>query len=430
MIRHSKPGLQSEVENLQSEIYEPVKEIVEHYQEGVTSEKELLQVKEYYYKKKYLQRIRQPIRWNAVILQPIKKLLAVTARVAELVDALDSKSSGSNTVSVRFRSRAQLNPCKTAPRADLQGFMFLRFPHFHSFSRFYSMFLAQKWRTYWRTCLIKKIFVMTVIISSRTSKNKDRKWYYLEWGKAAGQRVATGIFTYTKPKDQIQKNHNKEALAILETKRSQMILDRQSINSGYMPQHKIKTNFLDYYEEFVKTNRKLGNRTLENSLLQFQKFLGRDFISAIDITEQLCEQFRDYLLQHLNGETPAGYFLRFKKVMKAATKNGYFRFNPAEDIPAKTKPNKRIKEILTEQEYKNLMLTPCVNHEVKKAFIVSLYTGLRWVDVKSLIWENIKNDYIEIIQKKTGKPLGDPVAPCCDASYGSKKEWPGLHTPY
>ena len=41
----------------EKEIYEPVKDIVEHYQEGITSEKELLQVKAYYYKKKYLQRI-------------------------------------------------------------------------------------------------------------------------------------------------------------------------------------------------------------------------------------------------------------------------------------------------------------------------------------------------------------------------------------
>jgi molecular chaperone HscB len=52
-----KSNLQSSLANLQSEIYDPVKKIIEHYQEGVTSEKELLQVKEYYYKKKYLNRI-------------------------------------------------------------------------------------------------------------------------------------------------------------------------------------------------------------------------------------------------------------------------------------------------------------------------------------------------------------------------------------
>lgn len=40
-----------------TEIYEPVKEIIANYQEGVTSEKELLQVKEYYFKKKYLDRL-------------------------------------------------------------------------------------------------------------------------------------------------------------------------------------------------------------------------------------------------------------------------------------------------------------------------------------------------------------------------------------
>jgi molecular chaperone HscB len=56
-----KDRLQSQVENLQSEIYEPVKEIVEQYQEAVTSEEELLQVKSYYYKKKYLQRIRRQL---------------------------------------------------------------------------------------------------------------------------------------------------------------------------------------------------------------------------------------------------------------------------------------------------------------------------------------------------------------------------------
>jgi molecular chaperone HscB len=54
-------GLKSKINALQFEIYEPVKEMVENYQEGITSEKELLQVKEYYYKKKYLDRIRQQL---------------------------------------------------------------------------------------------------------------------------------------------------------------------------------------------------------------------------------------------------------------------------------------------------------------------------------------------------------------------------------
>jgi molecular chaperone HscB len=49
--------LKSEILNLQSSIYEPVKAIVEHYQEAVTTQEALLQVKEYYYRKKYLARI-------------------------------------------------------------------------------------------------------------------------------------------------------------------------------------------------------------------------------------------------------------------------------------------------------------------------------------------------------------------------------------
>jgi molecular chaperone HscB len=54
-------SLQSAVDNLQSEIYEPVKKIIENYQDGITTEKELLLVKEYYYKKKYLNRINKEL---------------------------------------------------------------------------------------------------------------------------------------------------------------------------------------------------------------------------------------------------------------------------------------------------------------------------------------------------------------------------------
>ena len=56
-----KVNLQSAIDDLQSTIYAPVKEIIENYKDGITTEEELLQVKEYYYKKKYLHRIQQQL---------------------------------------------------------------------------------------------------------------------------------------------------------------------------------------------------------------------------------------------------------------------------------------------------------------------------------------------------------------------------------
>jgi molecular chaperone HscB len=54
-------NLQSIISNLQSAIYAPVKAIVENYKEGITTKEELLQVKEYYFKKKYLDRITKEL---------------------------------------------------------------------------------------------------------------------------------------------------------------------------------------------------------------------------------------------------------------------------------------------------------------------------------------------------------------------------------
>ena len=58
------------------------------------------------------------------------------------------------------------------------------------------------------------------------------------------------------------------------------------------------------------------------------------------------------------------------------------------------------------------MNTPCLNYEVKKAFVLSLYTGFRWADVKPLIREDYKQiGMINIVQKKTGETLELPLHP-------------------
>jgi molecular chaperone HscB len=58
----SPASLEEQLNALYGSIYENVAATIENYQEGVTSEKELLQAKEYYYQKKYLDRIKNELQ--------------------------------------------------------------------------------------------------------------------------------------------------------------------------------------------------------------------------------------------------------------------------------------------------------------------------------------------------------------------------------
>jgi integrase/recombinase XerD len=266
-----------------------------------------------------------------------------------------------------------------------------------------------------------KTHIMNVIITPVPSKSTGKIHYTLEWGKGPGERKSTGIYTYAKPRNQIEKDHNKEALSILETKRSRMVLDLQSVGSGHIPQHKIKANFLDFYQQYVTDNQMEGNRSLACSLSSFKKFIKKSNISAVEMTENLCERFRNYLFANLNGETPADYFRRFKKMMKTAKKQGYFFENPAADIQAKAHPT-GVKDVLDLKDYKILLDSYCPNFEVKKAAVCSLYTGFRWVDAKELRWWQIREKTIVLRkQSKTGVPLEVPLHPVVALIIGERK---------
>lgn len=54
-----KESINSALQNLQEEIYEPVKSLMANYSESTATEKELLQIKDYYFKQKYLKRIEE-----------------------------------------------------------------------------------------------------------------------------------------------------------------------------------------------------------------------------------------------------------------------------------------------------------------------------------------------------------------------------------
>ncbi|MBN8865602.1 MAG: site-specific integrase [Sphingobacteriales bacterium] len=241
----------------------------------------------------------------------------------------------------------------------------------------------------------------------RSNRKGDKIFFHYDYGRGPGQRPATGIFVYSKPKDAAQRQHNKEAQSLLEIKKSQLTIEQQAIGSAFIPAHKFKANFFDYYEEYVKENTRKGNRHLANSLAQFRRFVKKDFITPVDITENLCKRFRQFLLDKYTGETPLNYYARFKWVIKAATKEGYFQFNPTEDLACKSNPSVRIKANLEIEDYLALLSIPCRNQEVMAAFLFCCYTGLRWVDVNKMVWNDIKGSVLmtRLIQAKTKQPV-------------------------
>ncbi|PWV45920.1 site-specific integrase [Chitinophaga sp. S165] len=264
-------------------------------------------------------------------------------------------------------------------------------------------------------------------ILERPNRKGDKITFYYDYGRGRGQRPSTGIFVYTRPKNQTEKNHNKQARDLLEVKKSHLIIEQQAIGTGFIPAHKFKANFLEYFEEYVRLNKRDGNRHLANSLVQFKEFIACDFISPVDVTENLCKRFRQFLLDKFTGETPANYYARLKWVLKAATSDGYYRVNPTEKINSKSNPSIQLKENLEVEEYLALLNTPCLNEEIREAFVFCCYTGLRWVDVDCLFNDHIKEGILttRIIQAKTGQPVTLTLHPIAQAIVAKQRKKKG-----
>ena len=104
--------------------------------------------------------------------------------------------------------------------------------------------------------------------------------------------------------------------------------------------------------------------------------------------------------------------------MNKAVVEGLIPSNPFKSLDAKENPKKKNgrREFLTVEELRGLIKTPCRYNIVKKAFLFSCFTGLRYSDMKSLRWSEIhttadgKARYIEHRQVKTKKTVTIPLS--------------------
>lgn len=245
---------------------------------------------------------------------------------------------------------------------------------------------------------------MSITLRKKAIKNGRHSLYldyYLE-----GERKYEFLrqYIFTKPKDDLEKQHNKEAKKLAESIRSKREIEMNQAEHGFAPKTAKNINFLTYYDRFVETYPKKDKRLAHASLQYFKTFIGKQELKPADLTEQLCIDFKEYLSQRLNGETPANYFAKFKKMLRQAVREKVLAVNPALEVYNKKSPGLK-KDVLDTDEIQTLANTHCGNAEVKRAFLFACLTGLRYCDIKEVTWGHINNQNLKINQAKTGRPV-------------------------
>ena len=171
-------------------------------------------------------------------------------------------------------------------------------------------------------------------------------------------------------------------------------------------ENSLKVDFIKYCESYIVKYKKNDHKMIKACVNHFKLFMTLNNITSLqgkDIKDSLIYDYKEYLLNDsgLNGESPNSYFRRFKKLLKQAQRDKIVKGEPAKDITIKVNKNAFTKDVLTIEDLQNLNNTHCNNDQIKRAFLFSSMTGLRFVDVKQIKWNNIDKGVLKYTQEKT-----------------------------
>ena len=130
------------------------------------------------------------------------------------------------------------------------------------------------------------------------------------------------------------------------------------------------------------------------------------------VNEKWMRQFSAYLTSKISNNSANSYFNVLKSSIHQAFREKLIDTDPAFNVksPRYTNPKR---EFLTEEEIKKIIPVECKSPILKKAFLFSILTGLRWSDVHNLKWENVLDEegisYLDYTQRKTGDAERLPI---------------------
>ncbi|MCK9639989.1 MAG: site-specific integrase [Prolixibacteraceae bacterium] len=217
-----------------------------------------------------------------------------------------------------------------------------------------------------------------------------------------------------KARQPLEKQQNTETYQLAENIRTQRESDLNHKTHGHISPAKKKVSYFDFAENYLTEYQKKDIRMIRLAVNRFKKFLAEDMpkvktasLKITEIDKPMMLKFVDYLTDNSKGEGAHSCFQRFKKILKYAVEENIIAKSPADGVTCQIDKENILKDILDNSEIALLAKTPCQNLNIKRAFILSCCTGLRWCDVKALKYSDIDfaSGKMTVDQQKTGQKV-------------------------
>lgn len=269
---------------------------------------------------------------------------------------------------------------------------------------------------------------MKITIEKRTNKEGDKQsvrlvyWYGSHTnsdGKLIHNRKREQLdqYLYANPKTKIEKQHNKEMLQLIESIRAKRMVEAASGQHGFTDSTKINASFYGFFSQVMetkKTNQSSSNYSVwQGCLIMLKRYHPDENLTFEQITPEWLEGVKRYLDTQaktksgnlISKGTASSYFNKVRAVVNAAYAKGIITRNPLAQVKGiKAEQNERV--YLTIEEVRRLVKAECRYDVLKRAFLFSCLTGLRWSDINKLEWPEISQFdgvyRITFNQQKTG----------------------------
>ncbi|MCG8321313.1 MAG: site-specific integrase [Cytophagales bacterium] len=185
----------------------------------------------------------------------------------------------------------------------------------------------------------------------------------------------------------IDRESNKETRQLAQNIKAKRQIELQSADYQFTPAFKKKTSFITFAQKVIDS--KSSQPAYLNVLNKITEF-GGDNLTFEHLTEHWCQEFYKFLNKNLANNTAYDYCIKASHFCNQALREKIIVKNNFEFI----QKNKRVdtnRNFLTFEELQILFKTPCSHVELKKAFLFSALTGLRWSDLNALKWGDIKH---------------------------------------